>query len=219
MKLSWNQCALLLVPMLSACSFNPVGESTFDCNRKSNPSEYCRSFKALEKSTGGQLPESRFDKEFRMSDHDRATGIAPVVMEDQSKDPNPGPLVVFPHNRQAGDRIAHPIPGTPIRKSPVIQRVWIKPFVDANDSLQSEVVVYKEIQSSKWSGFDSPAGAQGTGSAKRTAYPHKPPEVDSEPASRPNASDAKNFSQPEARADGPTGSAMPPAENGGNQMP
>jgi len=41
------------IAMLAGCSFNPIGESKFDCNRKENPSEYCRSFKALERSTNG----------------------------------------------------------------------------------------------------------------------------------------------------------------------
>lgn len=220
MRATWKICVFLLAPLLGGCSFNPVGESTFDCNRKSNPSEYCRSFKALEKSTKGPLPESRFDREFRMSDHDRATGIAPVVNEENAKDPNPGPLVVFPHNRQPGERLAHPIPGTPVRKSPVIQRVWIKPFVDENDSLQGEVIVYKEIQSSKWSGYESTATNSSGGGASRSIYPHKPrdDEADaSQPASSVNH--AKNFSQPEAKADGAIGTATPPAEIGGTSMP
>jgi hypothetical protein len=40
-----------LAAALTGCSFNPIGESKFDCNRKENPSEFCRSFKALVKST------------------------------------------------------------------------------------------------------------------------------------------------------------------------
>jgi hypothetical protein len=136
---------------LAGCSFNPLGESTFECNRKENPSEYCRSFKALERSTNGPLPESRFDKEFRMSDYDRATGIAPVNAKG-----NPAAGMAnaarLPHQRF--DPAREPVEGMPLRKAAVVQRVFIKRFVDENDSLQDDVVVYREVKGPRWAGFD-----------------------------------------------------------------
>jgi conjugal transfer pilus assembly protein TraV len=208
---------LVALALLTAgCSFNPVGESTFDCNRKENPSEYCRSFKALEKSTDGTLPESRFDKEFRMSDYDRANGLAPDAPAESKAANQPSgnaPLaLLLPHNRtgQSTDLV----PGAPVRRAPVIQRVLIKQFVDENDMLQGDVVVYKEVQASKWTGFDaSRAAASGGG---QVVYPHKVQDVPAtggEVASP--ASQGPGFVQPESNAEGAGGTATPPAVSGG----
>jgi conjugal transfer pilus assembly protein TraV len=194
-----------VVATLAGCSFNPIGESTFDCNRKENPSEYCRSFKALEKSTNGPLPESRFDKEFKMSDHDRATGIAP----DPAAAGTSGGAVVsgpLPHQRlnAAGD----PVADMPVRKAPVVQRIKIKRFVDENDSLQDDVIVYREVRGARWSGFD------GSDQTTRVAgaYPHRAKnstatETDQEPSSPQQT----NLAQPGGGIDGAAGSAMLPA--------
>lgn len=207
----------LAAATLSACSFNPIGESTFDCNRKENASEYCRSFKALEKSTNGTLPESRFDKEFRMSDFDRANGLAPDAPSDKpSTNSLPSGASVYaavlPHNRatQGSDLVA----GAPVRRAPVIQRVFIKQFVDENDMLQGDVVVYKEVKGSKWTGFDATSSSASTGGP--AIYPHKTqdsPVVAVEPTAP--ASQGANFSQPEGNAEGTGGTATPPAVNGG----
>jgi len=200
------------VAMLAGCSFNPVGESKFDCNRKENPSEYCRSFKALEKSTNGPLPESRFDKEFKMSDYDRATGIAPDTPVQ-----TPGAAVaagVLPHQRpNASNEL---VAGMPLRRAPVVQRVYIKRFVDENDSLQEDVVVYREVKGPRWAGFD------GAGPERQLpgAYPHRAKnstavtaEVD-EPSPQ-----LTNLAQPDGGIAGAAGSATPPAGSGGLNAP
>lgn len=196
-----------LAATLAGCSFNPIGESRFDCNRKENPSAYCRSFKALVKSTDGPLPESRFDKEFRMSDFDRATGIAPDAAVAA---PGAGAVAAatgrLPHQRMspAGD----PMAGMPVRKAPVVQRVLIKRFVDDNDSLQDDVIVYREVKGARWSGFEAgERDARAPG-----AYPHRardssPVEMDTN-ASSPQQT---NLAQPDSGIDGAAGSAMSPA--------
>lgn len=214
--------------LLTACSFNPIGESSFDCNRKDNPSKYCRSFKALEKSTTGPLPESRFDKEFRMSDYDRATGIAPESSTDtlaanKPKWPwtkpavavDPAPTNVLPHNRY--NAASELVPGAPVRRAPVIQRVLVKKFVDENDMLQGDVVVYKEVQASKWTGFDGVAATSGPGAG--AAFPHRrkdSPVVGADADMAP-ASPGPSFNQPDATAEGSVGTVMPPAVQSGSK--
>ena len=197
---------------LAACSFNPVGESTFDCNRKTNPSKYCRSFKSIEKSTNGALPESRFDKEFKMSDYDQATGIAPEAASAGKAPVLAGSTYALPHNRT--DARSEVIPGAPVRRAPVIQRVLVKKFVDENDMLQGDVVVYKEVQSSKWTGFDTVAGT--SSSSVSGAYPHRrkdSPVAGAEADTAP-ASPGPSFNQPEANAEGLGGTVMPPTASG-----
>ncbi|WP_371765571.1 TraV family lipoprotein [Massilia sp.] len=202
------------VALLAGCSFNPVGESNFDCNRKENPSEYCRSFKALEKSTNGPLPESRFDKEFKMSDYDRATGIAPDSQAHAS-DPRLG-AGVLPHQQMNAN--TEPVAGMPLRRSPVVQRVFIKRFVDENDSLQDDVVVYREVKGAHWVGFHS----AGQDAQMPGAYPHR--------ARNSSAADLEgdesppqqtNLAQPDSGIAGAAGSAMPPAgsQSGGLNAP
>ena len=219
MKLAIKTMAVAsLGAVLAGCSFNPIGESKFDCNRKENPSEYCRSFKALVKSTDGPLPESRFDKEFRMSDYDRAIGIAPdaaagAMAADGSAALGAGRL---PHQRL--NPVGEPVAGMPVRKAPVVQRVYIKRFVDENDSLQDDVIVYREVRGARWSGFD--AGSQDAHAPG--AYPHRakdssPVETD---ANAPS-SQQMNLAQPDSSTDGGVGSAMPPAglQSGGVSAP
>jgi hypothetical protein len=206
MKLTIKTTALAcLAAVLGGCSFNPSGESKFDCNRKENPSEYCRSFKALVKSTDGPLPESRFDKEFRMSDFDRAAGIAPDAAVA-----GPGAAAAaigrLPYQRMSpgGD----PLAGMPVRKAPVVQRVLIKRFVDDNDSLQDDVIVYREVKGARWSGFE--AGGQEARSPG--AYPHRA--KDSSPVEMDTSAplpQQTNLAQPDSGIDGAAGSAMSPA--------
>lgn len=213
-------CAVSALASFSGCSiFNPIGESTFDCNRKDNPSEYCRSFKAMEASTNGKLPESRFDKEFRMSDYDRKTGVAP---DDQpsSKTTQDKNIYnnVLPHNLlpATGEAIA----GAPVRRAPVIQRVWIKDFVDENDLLHGDTVVYKEIQGSKWTGFDASTNSD-TNQLNGVNYPHKAKNslfVPLEPQAQP-VQTSNNFSQPGVSAPVNGETAPLPAVSGSNSMP
>lgn len=196
-----------LAVALAGCSFNPIGDSNFDCNRRDNPSEYCRSFKALEKSTNGPLPESRFDKEFRMSDYDRATGIAPresaALPSTTTMAPAGATAAVLPHQR--ANAAGAPVAGMPVRRAPVVQRIFIKRFVDDNDSLQDDMIVYREVAGPRWTGFD----AGGRDARAPGAFPHRP--KDSSPAETdadvPPALQT-NLAQPD---DGAAGSAMSPA--------
>lgn len=205
--------AAVAVAALGGCSFNPIGESKFDCNRKENPSEYCRSFKALEKSTNGPLPESRFDKEFKMSDYDRATGIAPDRAAPEAGSPLPAAGQVLPHQMSAAGQ---PLDGMPVRKAPVVQRVFIKRFVDENDSLQGDMVVYREVKGARWSGFE---GADQVGQVVG-AYPHRAKDSASVPVENdvPQAQQS-NLAQPEGTANGMGGSALSPAGSGGFSSP
>lgn len=210
--------------MLAGCSFAPVGENTFDCNRKSNPSEYCRSFKSLEKSTNGNLPESRFDKEFRMSDYDKAVGIAPNE-SGAAKKGSAGTIEsgLLPHNmadRSDADADIDAMRGRPVRNTPVILRTWIKHYVDENDTYIGDFIAYKEVQSSKWSGAEA---MQDNSSGNLAAYPHRSANsaksASIEPTNTrqaPNTrQDSSPFSQPPA-GDDETG-MQPPAS--GASMP
>ena len=206
---------LMIASVLTGCSFAPIGENTFECNRKSNPSAYCRSFKALEKSTNGDLPESRFDIEFKMSDYDKATGIAPT---DQEQGAVAGVTPVaggaLPHNAsKQGGRLdgLKGVEGMPVRRTPVVQRTWIKSFVDDNDMLQGSTRVFKEVQGATWSGFES---AGKNGGAGRPVKPHRAQATTNSapaPSDRPEQTD---FSQPSA---GDETGFQPPAT--GSSMP
>ena len=72
---------LIVLATVSGCSFAPIGENRFDCNRKDNPNAYCRSIKALERSTQGELPETRYEKQFNMQDYDRAYELNDTVQK------------------------------------------------------------------------------------------------------------------------------------------
>lgn len=206
-----------------ASQMNPVGETKFDCNRRQDSkSVYCRSFKAVEASTAGEIPPSRYDKEYKLSEFDRMTGIAPdeeVTAEPTQqvnvKSAKPTKPVVLPHQvRQDA-----PLAGAPVREGPVIQRVWIKRFVDGRDLLTENTVVYKEIRGTRWAGFDE---AQLNLATQMRAYPHKPVEpvastprstsADSRPAGAPD------FIQPASNGEADE-TANSPAESGLLTMP
>lgn len=191
--------ALCAVPLLSGCpaAFNPIGSNSYDCNRKQDPSSiYCHSFKAVEASTNGELPPSRFDSDLNFSQYDKATDIAPVRQRDAAASPirsGSGEPVTLGSGGAATQGSARSetlnaaavdgMPdGMPVREGPVIQRTWIKHFVDGNDMLTSDTTVYKEIVRSRWSGFDggNPAGAA------RGVYPHKPADSKTPEAPRPS---------------------------------
>jgi len=180
MKTALRHITLYACALLVGCAaqFNPVGEVKFDCNRKQDAqSPYCRSFKSVEQSTTGQLPRSRFDREFNIEEHDRLTGIAPDAPQQNStkgKAGTPAPpaapeMVRLPHQM----REEPPLEGQPVRQGPVVQRVWIKRFVDGRDVLTENTVVYKEIQPNRWAGFEPTAKFDGD----KTAYPRRPIEA------------------------------------------
>ncbi|UVA77165.1 TraV family lipoprotein [Pandoraea commovens] len=219
-----RQIALLIVcastTVLAACSsaFNPIGTNTYDCNRKQDPSSvYCRSFRAVEASTNGELPDTRFDKEMEFSAYDKATEIAPVTSGAESplKSGSGNVLMTgssgLPH---LGTLQPPQQDGAPVREGPVIQRTWIKQFVDANDVLTADTVVYKEIIPTRWAGFN---GGDPTG-MQRGLYPHRAAETKQSSNVRPSTEPSveptqqTNFIQPGAQTpvdEHPRGSVSP----------
>lgn len=216
--------ALVGVALLGGCSaaFNPIGSNTYDCNRKQDPTSiYCHSFRAVEASTNGELPDSRFDTELRFGDYDKATDIAPVgsgTGERKGARVSGGAGEAVSIGRGALPGLggpAVPIPdGTPVREGPVVQRTWIKHYVDSNDARIGDMVVYKEVAATHWAGFDG----SDPESAQRRMYPHKGDDVKVaqavQPGSRGQAQGAaaqSDFIQPgpaaaQAVADNPSSS-------------
>lgn len=189
MKLFATASAAGMVVVLSGCAsfFNPVGENKFDCNRRQGGnSEYCKSFKAMNASTDAPLPESRFDGRFSWADYDRAAGMAPVngTKEKPAAIAQPQPMVA---NGQVGNLVRSVTSGgtvRPVRLSPVVQRVWVKQFVDSNSDLHGETVVYREVIAARWAGYESDEKAANS-AGMRSNYPHfvRPPSVDNKPIS------------------------------------
>ena len=148
----------IVLAAISGCSFAPIGENRFDCNRKDNPNAYCRSIKAVERSTQGELPETRYEKRFNMQDYDRAYELneiqqnksSPIYLgvETAAVKKSDSALPSYP---MGGEDV---LKGAPIRVAPVIQRVYIKSYVDADDMLIQDQIIYKEIARSKWTGFE-----------------------------------------------------------------
>lgn len=204
------------VLFLPSCAsvMNPIGEAKFDCNRKQDAkSPYCRSFKSVEASTAGAIPPSRFDKEFRMSDLDRAIGIAPDEERgtklDKDNNKLPDQQILLPHQTHPESSLV----GAPVREAAVIQRVWIKRFVDGRDLLTENTIVYKEIRGTRWVGFDGP---KSNIAAQIRAYPHRVSEVTPANTSIPTetqTSASTEFSQPGTQA-AFSEAANDPAESG-----
>ncbi len=218
----FTSVCILIVLQGCAAQMNPVVEVKFDCNRRQNAkSPYCRSFRSVDASTAGEIPQSRFDKEFNMEDLDRLIGINPdddTKSEATAKGKKPRPSIL-PHQV----RQEPPLVGAPIRKGPVVQRVWVKRFVDGNDVLTENMVVYKEIRGNHWAGFDgqltSPIGDQRT-------YPRRPMEVSPTAVSNAIPQDAQriqgapssDFNQPGSNSE-QSESAIDPAVSGSQTMP
>ena len=230
--------AAIAAALLSGCAanFNPIGESKFDCNRKQDPSSfYCRSFSAVEASTNGALPETRFGTPFRIEDQDARQNIAPTqaVQFSSQTTTNYGvagtpPVattptftapIVLPHQVRSA-----PLQGAPVRNGPVIQRVWIKRHVTEDDALVESTVVYKETQAPSWAGFKPATPVAGGGSAvapyPRRAPPDKSEKLISTAAGRDTPAEQPRIFQPSsipARAE--EEAAPSPADTGDNSMP
>lgn len=205
---------LAAVALSSGCStaFNPIGSNTYDCNRKQDPTSiYCHSFKAVESSTNGELPDSRFDTELKFSQYDKATEIAPVGAAQATKVKTGAgePIAIGSGSLpQLGGADVPPADDTPVRAGPVIQRTWIKHFVDSNDARIGDTTVYKEIEPTHWAGFDGgdPQGAE------RGVYPHNAAPTKTAaatPRTTPALSQQTDFIQPGAATSSPetTGSS------------
>lgn len=161
--------ASLLASLLAGCAnwLLPVGESKYDCNRKENPSSpYCHSFKAVVESTNGTLPDSRYDQTVGIAELDRLAGIGDTRAAAAISRPTAG--VVLPATRGSEGK-TDALEGRPVRKGPVVQRVWIKHFVDDDDSLVGDVKVYRELVPSHWDGFPA---AGNNAATTANGYPH-----------------------------------------------
>ena len=173
-----NMKKMILITVLGAssflvgCSFAPIGENKFDCNRKDAPEGYCRNVHAVLESTDGTVPATKYGQKFDIEDYDAAVGYTDGVVEKKGgKDGKGGVVVVgggLPHN--AGVKMER-IEGAPVRQAPVIQKVFIKPFVDENDILHEGGVAFKEVQTGKWTGFDRINAANNL--AGGNVYPHR----------------------------------------------
>lgn len=234
---SFASVAPIAVALLSGCasSFNPIGESKYDCNRKQDPSSfYCRSFSAVEASTNGALPETRFGTPFRIEDQDARQNIAPTQGGQNSAQlstnygvtgtpaaPTAAVVtpIVLPHQVRSA-----PLEGSPVRNGPVIQRVWIKRHVTADDALVESTIVYKETQAPSWAGF-KPATAGARGDSAVAPYPRRAAADKSEKTSSSGAGLATPAEQPRifqpssvpARTE--EEAAPSPADTGDNSMP
>ena len=231
----------IAVAMLAGCasSFNPIGESKYDCNRKQDPSSfYCRSFSAVEASTNGPLPETRFGTPFRIEDQDARQNIAPTPdgQNPAQAAPNqvaPGSAapraVALPVTPYAAMVLPHqlrmrPLEGAPVRNGPVVQRVWIKRHVTADDALVESTFVYKETQAPSWAGFrPSVKGAPTDTTA--ASYPRRALADKSDRPSTPAsglaapAESPRIFQPTSASARSDEEAATPPADTGDNSMP
>ena len=201
-----NYLNVIVVALLTyGCSFAPIGENKFDYNRKDSPNEYCRSIKAIERSTQGELPETRFEKEFDMHDYDRAYSLdAKDPRDSKSHNANASnagkPSKVSEttnHNNPLGYPMGKSIltDEAPIRVAPVIQRVYIKSYVDADDILIQDQIIYKEIAHSKWTGFESGIDtreAQINGVGVAGVHPHRNQGVDADTTANDLASPSKS---------------------------
>lgn len=215
-----------LTASLAGCSsiLTPLGSNTYDCNRKENPdSIYCHSFRAAEASTTGPLPPSRFDAVQSIDDYDRLTGIAPPKRSHPEPGPGSAPNLELPLlHHQEGQK---PIPGTPVRVGPMVQRVWIKPFTDDGDRRIGATIVYREIQGTYWAGDRPGERSRQPRNAAGGAYPHYPAATGArEPAARPSearAAPRTEFNQPTQSRVGAAELAtpVPQEENGDSTMP
>jgi len=212
--------------LISACSFAPIGNNSFECNRKDSPAAYCKSFKAVERSTNGTLPETKFEKPFDMNDYDAAFDLNVKADKDNKKDK--ALSQVLPHNMGVPSQAF--VDGGPVRQAPVIQRMYIKKFVDENDVLHQDQIVYKEVKGSKWAGFDSGSAANNLNGG--VLYPHKvkgseamftdnskPEGMQQEPD---DSNQGQTGNQGFSQANGSTvasGSVSTPAASGVNNLP
>ena len=173
---------ILLIQTLAGCAswFTPVGSDTYDCNRRDDPaSPHCRSMRSVDDSTTGSIPPTRYDRKFSMTEVDELNGISQEKSLATAKEqrqgqgqPQSAPSTDIRNTglRDAGSAV---LPGMPVRQGPIVQRVWIQKFKTDNDTLVQDTYVYKEVQATRWSGFnDGASSAQESKTA--TVYPHKP---------------------------------------------
>ena len=169
--------SLVLIQSLAGCAswFTPVGSDTFDCNRRDDPaSPHCRSMRSVDDSTKGSIPPTRYDKKFSMSEVDELNGISQGKNLPNSKAQTQTTLNNAPNNAPNNSKATESVGGAgmPVRMGPVIQRVWIQKFKTDNDTLVQDTYVYKEVQGTRWSGFEDSGAASLEGKSAQL-YPHK----------------------------------------------
>lgn len=212
---------LLASSLLGGCArmLTPQGDDKYDCNRKENPnSPYCHSFKAIDQATRNPLPVTRYDAVTNMNTVDQYTGVAPSSgatpppngtekQGDPSKFPGRGTPMFYSTIQQSNGSVSEyaqrlPRDGAPIREVAPIQRVWVKKHRDSSDRLIGTTVVYAELGSNHWAGFDAVPGSRVNGaSTGKQVFPHitPTPGVISKlmPAPQQGAGQTKNeFQQP-----------------------
>lgn len=121
----------------------------------------------------------------------------------------------LPH--QMGDMQS--LDGVPVRVGPVVQRVWIKRFVDGNDLITSNVVVYKEVIPNHWAGFKPNESQYGVAAG---AFPHKAVETKlSAPVLNQDSKQEQNnnFNQPGSATTSPVSDGeMAPSSASNNEL-
>lgn len=160
---------LALCSLQTACSFAPVGQSNFDCNRQENAnSPYCRSFKAVLNGANPPLAPTRFDLRANQQEYEKMAGIAPTGEQIEQPASNRSTAITqtrtqLPHlaasQEDTSGNARRTVEGTPIRQAPVLQRAWIKRHVEG-DTLVDDTEVTWEIAPSKWLGIPAVATSQ-----------------------------------------------------------
>ncbi len=165
--------SLVLIQSLTGCAswFTPVGTDTFDCNRRDDPgSPHCRSMRSVDDSTEGTIPSTRYDKKFSMSQVDELNGISQEKNLPSAKAQTQTTAEQRVRKSDRSDSLE--TAGMPVRMGPVIQRVWIQKFKTDNDTLVQDTYVYREVQGTRWSGFNDSGSPAFEGKAVQI-YPHK----------------------------------------------
>lgn len=161
---------LTLCSLQTACSFAPVGQSNFDCNRQENAnSPYCRSFKAVLNGANPPLAPTRFDLRANQQEYEKMAGIAPTGEQVEQPAPRRSSAIaqtrpqLLPHfgasQEDSHGNAKRTVEGSPVRQAPVLQRAWIKRHVEG-DTLVDDTEVTWEIAPSKWLGIPAVATSQ-----------------------------------------------------------
>ena len=199
---------------LSACSvFRPVGQENFDCNGKKSTDPYCRSFKGVDRSTTGEIPDTKFDAAFNFVDRDKYMGD---YVDNNGKPTKEAAQAAangtLPHEiNSVGSSI---VPGAPVRQAPVVQKIWVNRYVDGSDKLHQPVEIYQEVIGSRWSGF-VPGQQSKANNGEERIYPHYP-DKKTNAGSPQQPISTEDRSQVDASSDEKT-VPMPAVENGRDQ--
>jgi conjugal transfer pilus assembly protein TraV len=227
--LSIPLCALVV-----GCSslFNPVGQTKYECNRKEDPnSPHCHSFQAVETSTNGDLPKSRYGQQFDLGEYDKLTGIAPITpappaaasaasateagMSASSSAPQstdkPKKRPLLPH-----EHTTEPLKGQPVRVGPIIMRTLVSRYVDDGDRLHESSVVFREVSGNRWQGF-APTGTSSKTefTPSKPLYPHIPTPAAVAASGQSAATTPPNQKPSGNRNDFPQPGAAPTETSGG----